>query len=197
MSWDQVNELVIRFYIGMFGKKKEPEYVFDSSQFDADELSEIDRVKNMLDAAEIIKAVARQSKIMPGGKLITPKTIFATDKRLLIRDPNLLGLRSDVDAIPYSQINNVKLEKGVFTSKVMIKSGYFNSDEQGYIDAIPKDKAARIVGIINEGIKRAQTHVTETVQPKTDDDPLTMLKKRFVKGEITKEEFEDMKKALE
>lgn len=178
--------------------KKEPEYVFDRSQFDADEISEIDRVKNMLDAAEIIKAVARQSKIMPGGKLITPKTIFATDKRLLIRDPNMLGLRSDVDAIPYSQINNVKLEKGVFTSKVMIKSGYFNSDEQGYIDAIPKDKAAKIVSIINEGIRRAQTHTTEVVQPKSsDDDPLTILKKRYAKGEITKEEFEDMKKTLE
>ncbi|HYL65630.1 MAG TPA: PH domain-containing protein [Nitrosopumilaceae archaeon] len=182
----------------MFGSKKEPEYVFDRSQFDADELSEIDRIKNMLDAAEIIKAVARQSKLMPGGKLITPKTIFATDKRLLIRDPNMLGLRSDVDAIPYSQINNVKLEKGVFTSRVMIKSGNFNTDEQGYIDAIPKDKAAKIVAIINEGIRLAQTHTTEVVQQKSvEDDPLTMLKKRFVKGEITKEEFEDMKKMLE
>lgn len=182
----------------MFGSKKDPEYVFDRSQFDADELSEIDRITNMLDAGETVKAVARQSKIMPGGKLITPKTIFATDKRLFIRDPNLLGLRSDVDAIPYSQINNVKLEKGVFTSKVLIKSGNFNTDEQGYIDAIPKDKAAKIVAIINEGIRRSQTHMTEVIQPKSvEEDPLTILKKRFVKGEITKEEFEDMKKMLE
>jgi len=183
----------------MFDKKKEePEYVFDRSQFDADELSEIDRVKNMLDATEVIKAVARQSKLMPGGKLITPKTLFATDKRLLIRDPNLLGLRSDVDAIPYTQINNVKLEKGVFTSKVMISSGYFNNDQQGFIDAIPKEKAAQIVAIINEGIRRSQTHTTEIIQPKSvEDDPLIILKRRYAKGEITKEEFEDMKKSLE
>ena len=177
--------------------KKKEEYVFDASQFDKDELSEIERIKNMLDAAEVIKAVARQSKIMPGGKLITPKTIFATDKRLIIRDPNMLGLRSDVDAIPYSQINNVKLEKGVFTSKVMIYSGNFNSDQDGFIDAIPKQKAAKIVGIINEEIRRAQTHITEIVQPKTEEDPLTILKKRLAKGEITKEEFEDLKKMLE
>ncbi|MGI0009774.1 MAG: PH domain-containing protein [Nitrosopumilaceae archaeon] len=180
----------------MLGKRKE-ESAFDVSQFDNDELSEIDRIKNVLDAAEIIKAVARQSKIMPGGKIITPKTIFATNKRVIVRDPSMLGLRSDVDSVPYSQINNVKLEKGVFTSKVMITSGNFNSDESGFIDAIPKEKAAKIVGIINEGIRNAQTHVTETVQTKTEDDPLTMLKKRLVKGEISKEEYEDLKKIIE
>ncbi len=30
----------------------------------------------------------------------------------------------------------------------------------------------------------------------TIDDPITLLKTWFVKGEITREEFEDMKKAL-
>lgn len=183
--------------ITMFGKKKDPEYTFDRSQFDDDELSEIDRIKNMLDAQETIKAVARQSKLMPGGKLITPKTLFATDKRLLIRDPNSLGLRSDVDAIPYTQINNVKLENGVFTSKIIISSGYFNNDQQGFIDAIPKEKAAKIVAIVNEGIRRSQTHTTEVIQPKSvDDDPLIILKRRYAKGEITKEQFEEMKATL-
>lgn len=183
--------------ITMFGKKKETEYTFDRSQFDDDELSEIDRIKNMLDAQETIKAVARQSKLMPGGKLITPKTLFATDKRLLIRDPNSLGLRSDVDAIPYTQINNVKLENGVFTSKIIISSGYFNNDQQGFIDAIPKEKAAKIVAIVNEGIRRSQTHTTEVIQPKSvDDDPLIILKRRYAKGEITKEQFEEMKATL-
>ncbi len=180
----------------MSGKKKEPEYVLGRSQFDNDELSEIDRIKNMLDATEIIKAVARQSKVMPGGKLITPKTIFATDKRVIIRDPSMLGLRSGVDVIPYSQINNVKLKKGVFTSKVIIKSGYFKVPDDE-IDAIPKDKAAKIVGIINEGIRRAQTRVTEAPQTNADGDPLTILKKRLAKGDITKEEYEDLKKTLE
>lgn len=195
---DQVNEAVLLFNHMVFGKKKKSEYFFDRSQFDEDELSEIDRIKNMLDAAETIKAVARQSKIKPGGKLITPKTLFATDKRLLIRDPNSLGLRSDVDAIPYTQINNVKLENGVFTSKVIISSGYFNNDQQGFIDAIPKEKAAKIVAIVNEGIRRSQTHTTEVIQPKsTDNDPLTILKRRYAKGEITKEQFEEMRETLE
>jgi len=107
-------------------------------------------------------------------------------------------LRSDVDAIPYTQINNVKLENGVFTSKIIISSGYFNNDQQGFIDAIPKEKAAKIVAIVNEGIRRSQTHTTEVIQPKSiDDDPLTILKRRYVKGEITKEQFEEMKETLE
>lgn len=188
----------------MSAKKKDPEHVYNQTQFNENDLSEIDRIKNMLDSTEVVKVVARQSKVMPGGKLVTPKIIFATNKRLIIRDPTLLGLRADVDTIPYSQINNVKLEKGLFTSRVLIKSGNFNRDEQGFIDAIPKEKAAQIVGIINEGIGRAQTHVTEIVRPddyerikSKEEDPLAILKRRLAKGEITKEDFEELKRVLE
>ncbi len=81
----------------MFGhKKEESELAFDSSQFDSSEQDEINRIKTFLESAEVIKAVARQSKFMPGGKLVTPRTIFATNKRLIIRDPNALGLRASL-----------------------------------------------------------------------------------------------------
>lgn len=46
--------------------------------------------------------------------------------------------------------------------------------------------------------KTSQTHVVRDVKTKKDDDdPLTQLKKRHVKGEITKEEYEDLKKRIE
>lgn len=183
----------------MLGRKKEePELAFDMDDFDSSEQDEINRVKTFLEAAEIIKAVARQSKFMPGGQLITPRTIFATNRRLIIRDPNTLGLRADLNSIPYSQINNVKLEKGAFTSEIRIKSGQFENDDQGYIPAIPKKKAAKILGIINEHVREAQNfHNVSRVVEKNDDDPLTILKKRLAKGEITKTEYEDLKSALE
>lgn len=149
----------------------------------------------MLEAVEVIKAVARQSKTAPGGKLVAPKTIFATDKRVIIRNPSMAGLRSETNSIPYSQVNNVKLEKGVFTSKVKISSGYFNKDKEGYIDAIPKEKAARIVAVINEGIRNAQFQTTQTGQ--NTQDPLTILKIRLAKGEITKKEYDELKKEFE
>jgi uncharacterized membrane protein len=37
----------------------------------------------------------------------------------------------------------------------------------------------------------------EDEKPKTDDEALKTLKSRYVKGEITKEEFEGMKKDIE
>ncbi len=181
----------------MLGKKENDKLAFDISKFDKDEQNEIERIKTFLEAAEVIKSVARQSKIMPGGKLITPKTIFATNKRILIRDPNALGLRADINSIPYSQINNVKLEKGAFTSKIMIESGQFESDDQGFIDAIPKKKASTIMGIINENLRSAQHHhIPDPPIQKEDDDPLTILKKRLAKGEISVEEYEKLKSAL-
>ena len=185
----------------MFGKKKkEDELTFDVSDFKEKELDEIERVKQMLEAAEIIKTVARQSRIMPGGSLVTPNIIFATNKRLIIRDPTMLGLRAGIESIPYSQINKVHLEKGAFTSELVMDVGqYETGDNKQTIPAIPKKKAAEILGIINECVRSAQdftAHVPPQPQ-KTDDDPLTTLKKRLAKGEITKEEYDDLKSALE
>ena len=39
--------------------------------------------------------------------------------------------------------------------------------------------------------------ILDIIQQQNDDDPLTILKKRLAKGEITKEEYQDLKSALE
>jgi len=187
----------------MFGKNKkeeEPELAFDLSKFDKDEQNEIERIKKFLEASEIIKAVARQSKFMPGGQIVTPKTIFATDKRILIRDPNTLGIKSDIDSVSYSQVNAIKLKKGAFTSQIIIESGQFENNNE-IIPAIPKKKAENIMGIINQHIREAQQfhgYESPPAQQKTeDDDPLVLLKKRLAKGEISPEEYVNLKKVLE
>lgn len=182
-------------------KKDEPQLAFDASKFDKDEQNEIERIKKFLEASEIIKAVARQSKFMPGGQIITPKTVFATDKRILIRDPNTLGIKSDIDSVPYSQVNAVKLKKGAFTSQITIESGQFENNNE-LIPAIPKKKAENIMGIINQHIREAQQFhgydAPPIVQQQTEDeDPLVLLKKRLAKGEISPEEYVNLKKILE
>ena len=187
---------------GMFGRKKEEEnkLSFDLSKFEKKDQSEIERIKQILEVAEIIKTVARQSRIMPGGSVITPNIIFATNKRLIIRDPTTLGLRAGVESIPYSQINKVHLEKGAFTSELVMDVGqYETGDNKQKIPAIPKKKASEIIGIINEHVRSSQdfdTHTPNVIESK-EDDRLKILKVRFAKGEITKEEYDEMKSALE
>ena len=185
----------------MFGKKKdEPEIVFDTSEFEKKELDEIERVKQMLEASEVIKVVARQSRIMPGGSVVTPNIIFATNRRIIKRDPTSLGLRSHVDSIPYSQINKVHLEKGMFTSEIKMDIGQYAADDNDQvISAIPKKKAEAIVATINEFLRGAQDmgNQNPAVSKTEDDDPLILLKKRLAKGEISAEEYVNLKKILE
>lgn len=170
----------------------------DLSEFDEKEQDEINRVKKVLEPSEKIKVVARQSRIMPGGSLVTPNIIFATNKRLIIRDPSSLGIRSHVDSIPYSQINKVHLEKGVFTSEIVMDVGQYESgDNKQVIQAIPKKKAEEILSTINQFLRSSQDiGELKSAAQKDDDDPITLLKKRYAKGEITKEEFDKIKEDL-
>ena len=151
---------------------------------------EIAKIGNRLDEDEKVIMVIRQTKnpLKPGNSLFTPDTIFATTKKIIIRNPSALGLRQNVEIYPYEKIIDVKLEKGMLSSAIDINVP--GSIYDGYIDAIPKDDAEDLLKIIYERMKEKKTS-------SSDDDPLIILKKRFAKGEITKEEYEDMKSVLE
>ena len=151
---------------------------------------EIKKIVNRLDEDEKVILVIRQTKnpLKPGGSLFTPDTIFATTKKIIIRNPSALGLRQNVELYPYEKIVDVKLEKGMLSSAININVP--GSIYNGYIDAIPKDDAEKLLKIIYKRMKEKKTL-------SSDDDPLIILKKRFAKGEITKEEYEDMKSVLE
>jgi len=68
---------------------------------DKDELSEIQKIGNMLNPNEKVLLVARQSRFLPGGSALTPNIVIATDRRIIIRDPYVLGLKSEIVDIPY------------------------------------------------------------------------------------------------
>ncbi len=157
---------------------------------DEKKIDEIIQIAERIDEDEKVIMVIRQTKnpLKPGSSLITPDTIFATTKKIIIRNPSALGLRQNIEIYNYEQIVDVKLEKGMFSSTIAINVP--GSIFDGIIEALPKDEAEKLLKIIYERIKQKKTSTS-------DDDPLIILKKRFAKGEITKEEYEEMKSVLE
>jgi hypothetical protein len=158
---------------------------------DEKKIDEIMQIAERIDGDEKVIMVIRQTKnpLKPGSSLITPDTIFATTKKIIIRNPSALGLRQNIEIYNYEQIVDVKLEKGMFSSTIAINVP--GSVFDGYIEAIPKSDAEELLKIIYEGIKEKKNSSSD------EDDHLMILKKRYAKGEITKEEYEDMKSVLE
>ncbi len=135
--------------------------------------------------------VIRQTKnpLKPGSSLITPDTIFATTKKIIIRNPSALGLRHNIESYSYHKIVDVKLEKGMLSSAIVVNVP--GSVYDGIIDAIPKDEAEKLLKIIYERIEKGNKPAP------SDDNPLSILKKRYASGEISKEEFQQIKQDLE
>ena len=158
--------------------------------WDEKKIDEIMQITDRLDNDEQVLMVIRQTKnpLKPGSSLVTPDTIFATTKKIIIRDPSALGLRQNIETYPYEQIVDLKLEKGMFSSSIDINVP--GSLYNGYIDAIPNDEAEELLKVIYERMKKEKN-------TSSDDDPLKILKVRFAKGEISKEEYEEMKSTLE
>lgn len=167
-----------------------------------DHEEEIRRVKKFLDPDEKVIIVVRQSRMAPGGSTVTPDTIFATDRKLIIRSPLMLGLKEKVLQIPYKGITAVNLEKGVFSSDVSIMAPGLTSDigrflkptKKGMpgITAIPTHEAIRLVRIIEEG-RSGGIGGGGTASPYDD---LKKLKELLEQGTITQDEFDVKKREI-
>lgn len=200
-----------------FGKKDEAVIHLITDIIDKDELEEIRRIANRLDQDEKVRLVAKQSRMKPGGSaLATPNIVFATDKRVIIRNPTMLGMRENIEDIPYDKMTSVKLEKGIFSSTVLIRapglsemsrvsksSGLiaWGRGEDGQIDALSKDKGERLFTIIREGIdgtkKPSTQSATNTVNPQISiADELMKLASLKEQGIISEIEFTQMKQDL-
>src|ERR671931_451582 len=112
-----------------FGKKWEEEQQhrspFITNITNQEDIDEIGKIAHMLNPNEEVFVVARQSRLKPGGSKFTPNVVFATDRRIIIRDPSMLGLREDIV-----------------------------EGEDGIITAIPKNKAEDLLEVIRNGMDR-------------------------------------------
>jgi len=154
---------------------------------DGGDLEEINKISEMLNPDEKVLLVARQSKIKPGGSYFTPNTIYATERRIIIRDPYMLGIKANVVDIPYDIITSLKLEKGLLSSTIRFKApglmsstklGMIDSiiegedDETGIIESIPKDKAEDLLEIIRSGMQDSRRTTTLKKQKSIELDDL-------------------------
>jgi hypothetical protein len=152
---------------GFGSNKREKEPLFNTHLIDADDLDEINKITEMLNPDERVLLVARQSRIKPGGSHFTPNIIYATDRRIIVRDPYMLGIKENVIDIPYDIITSIKLEKGLLSSTIRFKAPALMSstrlgmtdsivdgkdDQGGVIEAIPKNKAEDLLEIIRSGM---------------------------------------------
>ncbi len=200
-----------------FGKKDEAVIHFITDIIDKDELAEIRRISNRLDQDEKVRLVAKQSRMKPGGSaLATPNIVFATDKRVIIRNPTMLGMRENIEDIPYDKMTSVKLEKGIFSSTVLIRapglsemsrvsksSGLiaWGRGEDGQIDALSKDKGEQLFTIIREGIDGTKKPSTQSAINTVNRqiliaDELMKLASLKEQGIISEIEFTQMKQDL-
>jgi len=155
-------------------------------------------VKKMLLADEQVKAVIKQSRLKAA---ITPDSIVITDQRIIRYSPSAMGLHNEIEDYRYEDIANLKIDKGVMFATITVKRRFMSEDL--ILDNLPRGQADYISRAIQENLRRMNAAATSSAAtnqqtpPTPPEDPLQVLKLRFARGEITKEQFEDMKRALE
>ena len=122
----------------------------------------IEKIKHRIDNDEIVEIIARESKHRPGGSVTGRDTIFVTNKRIIIRDPSLLGARENVVSVPYDKITSIELEKGVFSSKIVVRAPGFAEN----MESIPKKMAEEIVEYVKKIDGKTEDRGSEKTIPR-------------------------------
>lgn len=122
---------------------------------------EAEAAKSVLWPNEKVEVTVRQRlNLIAGGSVITPTSVIATDKRLIILNRASLRFRTDYEVIPYKQVSTVRLEHGIISSTVFIRVlGYDkdkgllkNGKQEGEIDGLKNTDAQELVDYINRKI---------------------------------------------
>ena len=96
------------------------------------EQEDVDTIKNELWEDEQVVLTVRQRRVGPGGSVITPTSVVATNRRIIIINRETLGLRHDIESIPYDHVTSVRWEHGIISSSVFLRVAGF-STEKGFL----------------------------------------------------------------
>jgi hypothetical protein len=164
-------------------------------------------IKELLMDQEQILFVARQSRVKPGGSLVTPNSVYITNRRIVWRNPWLFGLKKNYEDVDYRDISNIRLNKGIFSTEIFLKSRFLS--DQIKLPAIDKNDASQIGSYIQKGMRgelpnqvtseRKSEAKVEPIKLPEREDPMQQLEKLGqlrASNVITEEEFQLKKSEL-
>ena len=151
----------------------------------------------MYEDEEVIETI-RQSRLK---EISTPDSIFVTNHRIILYSPRTFGLRKSIEDYRYEDMANIEVDKGIIFATIKITRRFMSKNL--ILGNLRKGNIDKVVRVIHEGIRRTgngekpgSVTVKQVVESQSDD-PLKVLKLRYAKGEISKEEFVEMKQLLE
>ncbi|MDE1870115.1 MAG: zinc-ribbon domain-containing protein [Candidatus Micrarchaeota archaeon] len=126
---------------------------------------EINDIKEILGPNEKIEAEATQRRWGPGGELMTPITIIATDSKLIVINRTKMGMKKDYEIVQYGNIVSAKLINGFISASIIIRvrgykisstdeiSGFITKDAKPLIDYINRKigSAPSAPGVVSSG----------------------------------------------
>lgn len=149
------------------------------------DLYRISEISGILEVDEKVLLVIKQSKMNYVGFLFSSNVIYVTDKRMILRDISLHGLKENTIGIPYTIIADVSKREGFISSSVRLKvkrtqgnnnlnrfiqSGITGADDiEWVIEHIPKSKASYLVRIVRSMLARQE--ILSDSQPFTTGTP--------------------------
>ncbi len=108
-------------------------------------------IQRILSEGERILLIAKQSRFAPGGSMITPSSIYVTNQRVIWRNPTMLGLKKNYIDVDFSDISNIRMNSGVFSTEIYLKTR--NLSDEIVLPAIDKEDAEQVNIIIRRGIR--------------------------------------------
>jgi hypothetical protein len=149
--------------------------------------------KMLLEGEEVILTV-KQSRWKA---IFTPDTIIVTTNRVIRYSPEgFLGLHKEIEDYRFEDMANFKIKQGVMFAAVIISHRFMS--ETLTLDSLPKNEIPEFSKVVNEYMGKARGYATaKSAPPSKPPDALEVLKMRYARGEITKEQYEDMKRTLE
>ena len=130
---------------------------------------------------------------------VTPDNLVATDQRLIVHHPANLGFTSTIEDYNYVDIANVKMDRGWLFCTVSLKERFAGDDM--VFRGIPKGEGERFVRIVTEQIQRRQRGVplSSSSGPGSvagQDEALQTLQRRLAAGEITTQQYDELRNRL-